>query len=111
MILQRMVDPRTGVASQEEFFSLAAVKKWLNEHSPQPTWKPLPHIEEEPLDPEERAVCAARLKQLAEIIRETADAKTVSKLPKPIQTHNPSKLLEALENLESMNRKAEEDAI
>ena len=99
-----MVDPRVGVASGEEFFSLAAVKKWLNQNAPEPTWKALPPVEPEIVSPEERARRVAMLKGAAQAIRDVVKAKTVGRPSGllPIQRDDPVKRIEALANLQAM---------
>jgi hypothetical protein len=100
--LQMMADPRTGVASQEEFFSLAAVKKWLNAHAPDRPWKPLPALVEPQEPPEVREQRYNMLKAVAREIRDCVKAKTVGRpSSRPSQVDDWGKRIEALENLET----------
>lgn len=72
-VLQKMVDPRVGVASGEEFFSLALVKRWLDENQPRAR-RPLalPEPEFTPMTDEERERCDAMWqKTKAELERAT----------------------------------------
>jgi hypothetical protein len=105
-----MADPRTGVASKNEFFSLAAVHEWLKAHGPQPQWKPLlPAPAPEVVPPEVREQRVAMLKDTARVIRETVKAKTVGRPGKtltPKHTHNPKALLDGLENLKHLQHES-----
>jgi len=98
-LLKLMVDPSAGVAAKNERLTLAAVNKWLDAHAKR-QWKPLlPAPKPEHVDPELRAERVAMLKNTAQVIRDTVKAKCVGR---PVQVHEPSKLLAALENLEAM---------
>jgi hypothetical protein len=102
-----MADPRTGVAATNEFFSLAAVHKWLKDYGPQPQWKPLlPAPEPERVPPEVREQRVAMLKNTARVIRDAVKAKCIGRpqTPKTKQTHNPQALNNALENLKALNQ-------
>jgi hypothetical protein len=96
-----MADPRTGVASQEEFFSLAVVKKWLNANAPETPWKPLPALEEPEDPPEVREKRYNMLKAVAAELRACVKAKTVGRPTRPIQINDEGKRLEAFGNLEA----------
>lgn len=109
-IVARMYDPRVGVAAKSEFFSLAACNKWLDANLPERVWKPLPPLIEEKVAPEVREQRVNMLKAVAREIRDCVKAKTVGRPLTPTQTHSPSKLLEALENLEAMNFQTEEQS-
>lgn len=87
--------------------SVAELKDWFDGQNPPTTWKALPPVEIEVVAPEERERRVNMLKAVAKEIRDCVKAKTVVRPSTPIQTHNPSRLLEALENLEAMTPKAE----
>lgn len=106
-VLQRMADPRDGVAAQHEFFSLAAVHKWLKDNGPQPVWKPLlpePKWAWTPEEWERRAEQANRAKAAMQAIRDAIKPKTIGE-HRPRQEHHPEKLLEAL-NSETHSRRS-----
>lgn len=99
-----MVDPRVGVAAKEEFFSLAAVKKWLENHGPQERvgeQRLLPPAEVEHVSIEERARRVDMLKDTAKKIREVVKAKVIGRPPMK-QTHNPANLIAALDSLSDL---------
>jgi hypothetical protein len=80
--LTRLVDPRVGVASETEFFSLAAVKKWIDGHAPKPVLpehRLLPPVKEEQVPPEERERRIGMLKGTAEQIRQIARSNVVGR--------------------------------
>lgn len=66
--LRKMVDPRVGVAASNEFFSLAAVKKWLDNNRLQdrrsPQHKLLPPIDEPKIDEAERVKRLDKIRML-----------------------------------------------
>jgi hypothetical protein len=101
LTLSQMVDPRSGVAASNEFFSLAAVKKWLDQNGPQPKFNPIPQQLIEHVEPEERARRVEMLKGVARQIRNVTKTKVVGR--PAVQSHNPNKLMAALENLEAIN--------
>lgn len=104
-----MVDPSVGVASGNEFFSLAAVKEWTDA---QPEFQPFNRAEHrlllpEPVEivsPEERARRVAMLKGVAQQIRETVKAVTVGR-PEQIEWVKPTK-----EQSEAQKRETEKFA-
>jgi len=81
-VLMRMVDPRVGVAAANEFFSIAACKKWLDTNLPRVNaaeHKLLPPVEVEKVSPEERERRVQMLKDTAQRIRETVRTNCVGR--------------------------------
>ena len=129
MVLSRMVDPRVGVATSNEFFSLAACKKWLNS---QPELEPrnlaehrlLPQLPEPEVSAEEKERRIAMSLKAAEELKKVARTNFVgrpnedpSEREKRIeawfrstQRHNPEELLKALGNLREMKPETENAA-
>lgn len=104
--LRKMVDPRIGVASRTEIFSLAAVKKWLDDHGPQdrsvPEHRLLPPLVEEQIAPEERTRRVKMLHDTARIIRDAVRTKCVGRPAKPKQVNDENKRLEALKTFSEL---------
>jgi hypothetical protein len=106
-ILAQLTSPVDGLVAQEEFLSIAAARKWIDRRmmpytvseAEQETLRERREAEEWEArrPPKEERELKARAVQLE--ARET-----IGKRPPAIQAHNPSKLLEALENLEAMKR-------
>ena len=107
-IVARIVDPETGVPAKSEFLSAAVVNAWLAKNLPAAS--PIPYKElggpdlepweSEDVSPEERERRYQMLKQLAVVIRETADKKRIGpRADAPgIQRHDPDALIAALNN-------------
>jgi hypothetical protein len=112
-----MTDPMMGLAATEEFFSIAVCKKWLDRQPemepPRTNYGVLRISPPEPdliVSEEERVGRVKMLRDLAQVIRETAKAKCVGRpnAPQPFkQEHNPAMMMEALANLEEMNKPGE----
>ena len=124
LVLNRMVDPTMGVASKNEFFSLAACKKWIDgqkecEPFNRAEHRLLPPPAEKPISEEERARRVNMLEgvkaELAKITHsnvvggddepETATERRQRGMLERTQRHDPEALLMALENLEQVKRK------
>jgi hypothetical protein len=110
-----MADPRTGVAATHEFFSLAAVHKWLANFGPQPVWKPFkPEPEWTPPTPEERAACVQRAREAKALITDTTERMrtegkiTGKRAPAPRQVDDPDLRERSMVNLEAINGKGAE---
>ncbi len=90
-LLEKLINAEGGLAQYDKFFSLSALAEYVDNHgsfrAPLGDFPLLPHIEEEQISPEEREARYHRLKEVAEIIRETARAKCVGR---PRKWHNTS---------------------
>ncbi len=101
-LLEKLISAESGLAVQGAFFSLSALAEyvdWCGSFRSPPSDIPrLPHIEEDPVSPEEREARYLRLKEVAQVIRETVKAKCVGRpsdwRSKPV--NNPEALLEAI---------------
>jgi hypothetical protein len=106
-----MADPRGGVSASNEFYSLAAVNKWLAEFGPQPQWKPFaPEPEWTPPSQDQRDESYFRWQQARAVMADTVEAMRVNgkiagkRAPVPSQIDDPAKRNAAMENLTAMNQ-------
>ncbi len=96
-----MADPSVGLASRNEFFSLAAVNKWLDQNGPQERvgeQRLLPPMIEEQVEPEERERRVLMLKATANEIRKCTKAKVVGRPANWKQVDDEAARMEALTN-------------
>ncbi len=98
--LKALVNPRSGLVANESFLTIAAVNQWFQKRERVfvREFPLLPHIEEEPISPEEREARYRRLKEVAEVIRKTAKAKCVGR-PRnwhDTSVNNPEALFKAI---------------
>lgn len=105
-----MADPRTGVAAKNEFFSLAAIHKWVADFGPQPKFNPFKQPEPEPqMSVEDIERCDEMWRRVKSEIKRAAAA--TQRASKPLDWKHggtDEQRLEALDNLALMQPRAEE---
>jgi hypothetical protein len=104
-----MADPRLGLPGKAAFFSLAGARAWIEDNTPEGPWKPLTALPEPEPTPEEREARYNRLKQVAQVLRDTVKAKVVGRPMRPVQINDHDKRMAALANLEAISPQADTD--